>query len=68
MPRSSGNDVPHILDKIFRPFFTTKEGANYGIGLFSVRNTLAYFDGTIKYQKNKEGETCFIINLPLEEE
>ncbi len=55
-------------DKIFRPFFTTKEGANYGIGLFSVRNTLAYFDGTIKYQKNKEGETCFIINLPLEEE
>lgn len=55
-------------DKIFRPFFTTKEKANYGIGLFSARNTLAHFDGTIKYQKNKEGETCFIINLPLGEE
>lgn len=52
-------------DKIFRPFYTTKKSGNYGLGLFSAKNSLAKSDGTIKFQSSKEEGTSFIINLPL---
>jgi signal transduction histidine kinase len=53
--------------KIFRPFYTTKKGGNYGLGLFSARNTLAKFNGTIIFHSSEEEGTSFVINLPLNE-
>jgi signal transduction histidine kinase len=38
---------------------------NFGLGLFLAKNTLAKFDGTIKFHSNKEEGTSFVINLPL---
>ena len=52
-------------DNIFHPFYSTKKGANYGLGLFSAKNTLAQSDGTIKFQSNEGEGTSFIINLPF---
>jgi CheY-like chemotaxis protein len=52
-------------NKIFRAFYTTKKGMNFGLGLFLAKNTLAKFDGTIKFHSNKEEGTSFVINLPL---
>lgn len=51
--------------KIFRPFYSTKLEENHGIGLFSARNTLVKFNGTIRFQSEEEKGTSFIINLPL---
>jgi signal transduction histidine kinase len=51
-------------DKIFRPFYSTKKGADCGLGLFLAKNTLAKFNGTIKFQSNDGEGTSFIINLP----
>jgi len=54
-------------DKIFRPFYSysTKKGGKYGPGLFSAKNTLAKFNGTIKFQSNDRKGTSFIIHLPI---
>jgi signal transduction histidine kinase len=53
-------------DKIFRPFYSTmKEESNYGLGLFSAKNTIAKFNGTIKFQSIEGKGTSFLINLPL---
>jgi signal transduction histidine kinase len=54
-------------DKIFRPFFSTKKEGNFGLGLFSARNTLAKFNGTIIFDSSEEEGTLFRINLPLKE-
>lgn len=52
-------------DKIFRLSYSTKKGGKYGIGLFSAKNTLAKFNGTLKFQSIVEEGTSFIINLPF---
>lgn len=52
-------------DKIFRPFYSTKCDRNYGLGLFSAKNTLAKFRGTIKFESNENKGTFFIITLPI---
>jgi signal transduction histidine kinase len=51
--------------KIFRPFYTTKNGKNFGVGLFCAKNTLAKFGGTIIFHSSKEEGTSFVIQLPL---
>ncbi len=53
---------PDILDKIFVPFFTTKdEGA--GIGLFISRQIISLHQGTISVFSNKNDGTRFQIEL-----
>ena len=53
-------------DKIFTPFFTTKEvGEGTGLGLFISYNIIQVLRGTLELQKVPEGGTAVIISLPV---
>jgi len=53
-----------IMEKVFNPFFTTKEEGT-GLGLSIVERIIENHNGKIRVE-SKEGEgTCFIITLPL---
>jgi signal transduction histidine kinase len=53
-----------ILEKIFNPFFTTKEEGT-GLGLSIAERIIENHGGKIRVE-SREGEgTCFIITLPL---
>ncbi|MBN8540446.1 MAG: hypothetical protein J0L82_08670 [Deltaproteobacteria bacterium] len=52
-------------EKLFQPFYTTKElGKGTGLGLSISRGIIADHGGTIRYRPNDK-HTCFIIELPL---
>jgi two-component system, NtrC family, sensor kinase len=61
----TGGGIPkNALDRIFEPFFTSKEGGT-GLGLAITHGILEQHDGTIDLE-SKEGEgTTFRIHLPL---
>ena len=63
--RDNGPGVPsHVADRIFSPFFTTKQqGA--GIGLAVVAEIVAAHGGLIELENSPQG-ACFRITLPLE--
>lgn len=57
---------PEILDKIYDPFFTTKEvGKGTGLGLSTVFSIIQDHGGTITVQSNIGEGTTFRIRLPL---
>lgn len=62
----SGID-PAIMDKIFEPFFSTKnKDGGLGIGLSSSHDIAKrYFNGDIKAANRHNGGACFIFNFPL---
>jgi PAS domain S-box-containing protein len=64
----SGHGIEEDMsEKIFDPFFTTKaKGA--GMGLAIVKRLVEQHEGSISLQKNKYGETSFIISLPVSQE
>ena len=65
----NGTGVPkNIIDKIFQPFFTTKQtGEGTGLGLSLSYDIVKAHGGEIKVE-TKEGEyTTFIILLPYSE-
>jgi len=54
-----------ILDKLFNPYFTTKEvGRGMGLGLSITGEVIQEHDGTIDV-KNTDIGACFRIHLPL---
>lgn len=55
----------NIIDKIFLPFFTTKERGT-GLGLAIVHKIIISHGGTITVDSNKNG-TTFNIKLPIKE-
>jgi signal transduction histidine kinase len=63
----SGNGIPlSIRDKIFQPFFTSKEiGSGTGLGLSLVYGIIKNHKGEIYYD-NQNKNTCFTIKLPIE--
>lgn len=63
----SGNGIPpHVLQKLFQPFYTTKEvGKGTGLGLSISRKIINEHQGTLYYNPKSEN-TQFIIELPLE--
>jgi len=60
----SGRGIPpHIVQKIFVPFFTTKS-KGIGLGLSITYQIIKKHGGTIKVDSQWEKGTSFIINLP----
>lgn len=54
----------HVLDKIFRPFFTTKPKGT-GLGLAITKQLVEQNGGNIRVSSNRGGGTTFRIILPL---
>jgi PAS domain S-box-containing protein len=63
----NGSGIPkNIIDKIFNPFFTTKEvGKGTGIGLRLVDEFVKKMDGKIEVVSKPEEGTCFILTFPF---
>jgi signal transduction histidine kinase len=57
---------PEHLQRIFSPFFTTKEGGN-GLGLTVTKKIVEDHDGSISVKSDEEG-TVFTVWLPVERE
>jgi signal transduction histidine kinase len=58
---------PEIRDKIFSPFFTTKEpGRGMGMGLTIVHRLVKKYGGRIDLQSEVGKGTCFTVTLPAE--
>jgi signal transduction histidine kinase len=64
--RDNGVGVPDdIRDKIFDPFYTTKEGSGgTGLGLAVVSGIVKEHDGWIDVESNRGGGTVFRVYLP----
>lgn len=63
----TGPGIPkENLEKIFTPFFTTKEvGKGTGLGLWVVRSVVEEHQGEIEVESRLGRGTCFMITLPL---
>lgn len=68
--KDSGPGIPkEILERIFDPFFSTKEvGQGTGLGLYIVYGIIEKHQGTIRVESNPGKGTCFFVSLPLDEE
>ncbi|MFA5865080.1 MAG: HAMP domain-containing sensor histidine kinase [Phycisphaerae bacterium] len=54
---------PEIADKIFNPFFTTKDTGT-GLGLAIVHRIIEVHEGTIRVTRAKTGGALFTIKIP----
>ena len=62
---SGGGIPPDVLDKIFAPFFTTKEhGKGTGLGLSTVLGIVKNHDGFLRVESAAGQGTAFTICLP----
>lgn len=68
--QDNGEGIPQeILDKVFNPFFTTKEqGKNSGVGLSLCSKLIGHQDGEIHITSSDKGNTVFKVILPASEE
>lgn len=64
--RDSGSGIPSdALDKIFTPFFTTKDpGVGTGLGLYVTKTTIERLHGSIEVKSSVGKGTCFRLFLP----
>lgn len=61
--RDNGPGIPtHILDRIFNPFFTTKDSGT-GLGLAIVHRVIEAHNGTIRAGNNPDGGAKFEIRI-----
>ena len=62
----SGSGIPDgIKDKIFDPFYTTKNGST-GIGLSLCRRIITDHGGTLNLLKSRLGGAQFTIQIPVD--
>ena len=63
----NGTGVPDKLkDTLFNPFVTGKPvGSGVGLGLFTAKNIMESFGGSIKLMQNASN-TCFEIKIPID--
>ena len=62
---TGGGILPQIRQKVFQPFFTTKEaGEGTGIGLTVVKRLVEEHKGSIKVRTEMGKGTTFIIDFP----
>ncbi|QQG52543.1 MAG: HAMP domain-containing histidine kinase [Candidatus Falkowbacteria bacterium] len=58
--------APENINKIFQPFFSTKNGQGLGLGLSSTKNIIEKeFLGTIAVYSQPHEKTVFTVNIPL---
>ena len=57
-----------VKQKMFEPFFSTKDGDGLGIGLYIVQRVVKSYSGTIEVESRKGEGTTFTISLPLKTE
>jgi signal transduction histidine kinase len=55
---------PEALEKIFRPYFTTKSGGS-GLGLPTTRRIIEAHDGRIDVHTSAGKGTDFVLTLPV---
>lgn len=61
-----GSGIPEgVRDKMFSPFFSTKEEKGTGLGLWVSRQIVARHGGTIRFRTRAGKGTCFSVFLPL---
>ena len=67
--RDNGRGIaPENIDKMFKPFFTTKSsGEGTGLGLYVSRGIVEAHGGSIRAENMKDGGARFTIELPLAE-
>jgi signal transduction histidine kinase len=65
--KDNGSGIPDsIKDKVFQPFFTTKEtGKGTGLGLSLAYDIVKAHGGELNLESNKEAGTTFNVSLPL---
>lgn len=56
---------PHLREKIFEPFYTTR-ATGTGLGLAVVRRVAADHRGTVSVEEAAGGGAAFVIRLPLD--
>jgi len=56
---------PEIRPYLFNPFFTTKGGSHFGLGLFISKELLTPYGATFAYA-SKKGETIFSVSFPFQ--
>ncbi len=61
----SGNGIPEaVSEKMFQPFYTTKEiGKGTGLGLSISKGIIEHHGGNLSLETNSKN-TCFIITIP----
>ncbi|MFO7987144.1 MAG: histidine kinase dimerization/phospho-acceptor domain-containing protein [Desulfatiglandaceae bacterium] len=64
----SGPGIPNeVMDKLFTPFFTTKEnGMGTGLGLNVSRDIIRKHGGSLEAKNQPEGGAVFVIRLPVD--
>lgn len=66
---TGGGIDPHIIDKIFEPYFTTKgQNEGTGMGLAMVHGIVETYGGKIFVESRVGKGTIFTINLPVARE
>ncbi|GAB6275267.1 MAG: hypothetical protein STSR0004_21320 [Peptococcaceae bacterium] len=53
---------PGIIDQIFEPYFSTKEGRQ-GLGLTIIKEVAEHYNGSVTVSSNNE-ETIFAVRIP----
>ena len=62
---NGGGIAPGIIDRIFEPYFTTKEQAKgTGLGLYISKVIMGHMDGTLS-AKNSDHGAVFTLTLPV---
>ena len=65
MIKDSGEGIsPDDMDRIFRPYYTTKEKGT-GLGLSIVKRMINQHQGTIEVDSKRDEGTIFIIKINL---
>ena len=69
--KDNGAGIPQCyLDKIFEPYFTTKQnddmGKGTGLGLFIAHQNMLDHKGTIDVKSNVNEGTSFILTMPTD--
>ena len=62
--RDQGGGVPGDIERIFEPFYTTKEHGT-GLGLAVVQRIIGQHGGTIAAEHNADSGMTFFVRLPL---